>query len=395
MSTEAGALARRSMGHLPALDGLRGIAIALVFLLHYYTPTFSGGSSGVDLFFVLSGFLITKLALEEHDGNGVISRVDFYLRRVFRILPAVMVLLATCLVFSFTVLSDVGGVLRREVLLSAVWGGNLWPLFYGYTERTALGHTWSLGIEEQFYLVWPVILALVLGARVRSARFARGVAIVTIASVVIGRVVVAGLLDYPHWESIPLFNFDGLAIGCLIAIFVHNDVRGVSRRLPRWPAFVAVAIVLVDFVGARAYVDHDRYDVRSLVLRLAFGYILLLVVSTPSLMNDRRLSHPVLTRLGLWSYSLYLWHLPLLYIFSSDRYPGMSRPVLAVIRLVLPFAAAILSYTLIERPALALGRRVRARRHERLVVGAPAAQAEPAQPAPALGDGALGEATWT
>jgi peptidoglycan/LPS O-acetylase OafA/YrhL len=73
----------------------------------------------------------------------------------------------------------------------------------------------------------------------------------------------------------------------------------------------------------------------------------------------------------------------------------MSRPVLAVIRLVLPFAAAILSYTLIERPALALGRRVRARRHERLVVGAPAAQGEPAQPAPALGDGALGEATWT
>ena len=183
MSTpEASGLAHRPMGHIRPLDGLRGIAIVLVFCVHFYAPVFSGGSSGVDLFFVLSGFLITKLMLDEEQRHRAVSKADFYLRRAFRILPALLVLMAGCLVLSFTVLSDVGWVLRREVLLSTFSMGNLWPLFYGFTERTALGHTWSLAIEEQFYLVWPLILGAVLAAGVRWQRFARGIIIVTLAN---------------------------------------------------------------------------------------------------------------------------------------------------------------------------------------------------------------------
>jgi peptidoglycan/LPS O-acetylase OafA/YrhL len=380
-SSDPSWLAHRPMGHIAALDGLRGIAIVLVFGVHYYAPIFSGGSSGVDLFFVLSGFLITKLMLDEHQRRRGISRSDFYLRRAFRILPALLVLMVGCLILSFTILADVGWVLRREVLLSTFSMGNLWPLFYGFTPRTALGHTWSLAIEEQFYLVWPLILGAVLVAGVRWQRFAKGIILVTIASILIGRVVVFGLLHYPHWESIPFFNFDGLAIGCLIAVFLHNDDAGVSNRLPRWPAVLAVGFVVFDFFFARVYISHDTYDIRTLLLRVAFGYILLIIVCTPDLGINKRLTHPVLVTLGLWSYSLYLWHLPALYVFSSDRYPGAPRILLAVLRLVVPFVLALLSFYLVERPALRLGRRVRNRRAARA-------------PQPALDDVQPGTVTW-
>ncbi len=365
-TSEPGRVAHRSMGHLGALDGLRGIAIALVFLVHLYAPVFSGGGSGVDLFFVLSGFLITKLALEEHDARGSVSRSDFYLRRAFRILPALLVLMATMLVASFTVLSDVGGVLRREVLFSTFSAGNLWPLFYGFEPRTALAHTWSLGFEEQFYLVWPVILVVALGASIPWRRLSRGVIMFSIASILIGRVVVAGALHYPHWGSIPFFDIDGLALGCLIALFLHHDDAGVSRRLPRWPAVLATFVVAGDLFLARVYEPHDHYNVRVLVLRVAFGYILMYVVAMAPAAASRRLSHPYLKALGRWSYSLYLWHLPVFYMLSNERHPGIPRPALVMLRVFGAFAAALASYYFVERPALAYGRRVRAARAVRL-----------------------------
>src|SRR5258706_8685183 len=132
MSERPTSLTRGRMGHRPALDGLRGIAILLVVAVHLYAPLFSGGSSGVDLFFVLSGFLITKLAYEEQQFSGRISLSDFYLRRVFRILPALFFLLFCMLLISFTVLHDVGNTLRWEVLFSGVSIGNLWPIFFGF-----------------------------------------------------------------------------------------------------------------------------------------------------------------------------------------------------------------------------------------------------------------------
>ena len=260
-STKAapGPLAHQPMGHLPVLDGLRGMAIAFVVGVHLYAPVFSGGNSGVDLFFVLSGFLITKLALEEADRTGGLSLSQFYLRRVFRIFPALFVMLAFLLVASFTFMSDVGNSLRREIMLSGASMGNLWPVFYGFEPRGALGHTWSLGIEEQFYLVWPFILFISPLAFRRTRRFAAWVAGVTIAAGLITRVVVVGIIDYPHWVSIPFFDFDGLALGCLLAMVLHTDDNGRWLRVPNWLFALAAAVVMSDLFAARAYVDHDRF----------------------------------------------------------------------------------------------------------------------------------------
>ncbi|MBI4882710.1 MAG: acyltransferase [Actinobacteria bacterium] len=349
------------MGHLAELDGLRGIAIALVFLVHLYAPWFPGGGSGVNLFFVLSGFLITKLALEEADRTGGLALSQFYLRRVFRILPALFVMLAFVLVASFTFMSDVGEPLRRETVLAAGSIGNLWPVLYGFEERGALGHTWSLGIEEQFYLVWPVVLCVVPMAFRATRRFAMWFAAITLVSVVLARVLVAGVLEYPHWLSIPFLDFEGLALGCVLAAVVHTDVSG-GFRVPKWLLATAVLLAAFDFLGADLYLADDTYDIRGVALSCAFAVVIAGVIMRPSAGLFAPLRTGALQWLGRLSYSLYLWHATIFTMLSRERFPDASRPLLVVSKVVLSFLAAWLSYRVIERPLIEYGRRLRQRR---------------------------------
>lgn len=353
-------LAHRPMGHLPVLDGLRGVAIATVFLVHVYSPLFPGGGSGVTLFFVLSGFLITKLALEEADRTGGLSLAQFYIRRLFRIFPPLFVMLAFLVVASFTFMSDVGDPLRREIVLAAGSMGNLWPVLYGFEPRGALGHTWSLGIEEQFYLVWPVVLCLVPMAFRATRRFAMWFAGVALGSVVFARVVVAGVLDYPHWLAIPFLDFEGLALGCLLAMMLHTDDAG-RWRVPPWLFAVACAVVTFDLFAADWYLAHDTYDLRDVVLSASFAIVLAELVTNSTNILAASLQTSPMRWLGRLSYSLYLWHATLFTILSEERYPDAPRALLVSSKVVLSFAAAWLSYRFVEQPAIDFGRRVRAR----------------------------------
>ena len=353
-------LAHRPMGHLPVLDGLRGVAIAIVFLVHLYSPLFPGGGSGVMLFFVLSGFLITKLALEEADRTGGLSLSQFYVRRVFRIFPPLFVMLVFLLVASFTFMSDVGDPLRREIALAAGSMGNLWPVFYGFEPRGALGHTWSLGIEEQFYLVWPVVLCVVPMAFRATRHFAMWFAAVALASVVLGRVLVAGVLGYPHWLSIPFLDFDGLALGCLLAAMLHTD-DAARWRIPQWLFALACVVVTFDLFAADWYLARDTYDIRSIVLSACFAVVVAELVTNPSNIFAGPLQTAPMRWLGRLSYSLYLWHATIFTILSHERYPDAPRALLVVSKVGLSFAAAWLSYQFIEQPAIGFGRRLRSR----------------------------------
>ena len=310
-------LAHRPMGHLPVLDGLRGVAIAIVFLVHLYSPLFPGGGSGVMLFFVLSGFLITKLALEEADRTGGLSLSQFYVRRVFRIFPPLFVMLVFLLVASFTFMSDVGDPLRREIALAAGSMGNLWPVFYGFEPRGALGHTWSLGIEEQFYLVWPVVLCVVPMAFRATRHFAMWFAAVALASVVLGRVLVAGVLGYPHWLSIPFLDFDGLALGCLLAAMLHTD-DAARWRIPQWLFALACVVVTFDLFAADWYLARDTYDIRSIVLSACFAVVVAELVTNPSNIFAGPLQTAPMRWLGRLSYSLYLWHATIFTILAMS-----------------------------------------------------------------------------
>ena len=175
-------ISRGRLGYVPALDGVRAIAIAAVTGLHFFG--LSGGNYGVDLFFVLSGFLITTLLLEQHEKTGSIELSDFYLRRARRLLPAlVTLLLAVAIVGSFAYrpsrLAEIlaaGGFYAANVVRAAA------P---GVLSAGPLSHLWSLAMEEQFYLLWPIALVTLLHRRVDQRRVVRGLALLFIGLVVI------------------------------------------------------------------------------------------------------------------------------------------------------------------------------------------------------------------
>lgn len=343
----------KSLGHVRPLDGLRGIAVSAVFLVHLYAPIFGGGGWGVDLFFVLSGFLITKLLYEEHDRAEAVNLRAFYTRRFFRLQPAMAVLLLASFIASFNAFAGEGGVIRREILYTGLLSGNLWALGEGFTPRPLLSHTWSLGLEEQFYLVWPLIVVFLPAmAFARPAAFLRWIGGVTLASIVIGRVVVRGLLDYPHYGSIPLFNIDGLALGCMLAVYLHTH-KGPAPKVPMWLFALSVLIPTFDLFAGGQYIDSDTYGLRVLVLRPVFVVLVYLVVTQPQYGPVKLLDNPLLRFLGKISYSLYLWHIPIFEFFSDDRYPTAGKIELGLAKVIGAFVAACMSYYWVEKPVLA------------------------------------------
>src|SRR6516225_5035441 len=155
------------LGYRRWLDGLRGLAILMVLAFHLgYLP---GGSLGVDVFFVLSGFLITTLLVEEWNRRGSISLKTFYLRRALRLLPAFLTLLLLCtLAGLFLSSAQERPARRQEVIVAGCYIANLPNLHH--TPMPILGHTWSLSVEEQFYLLWPLLLVLMLGLKLPRRR---------------------------------------------------------------------------------------------------------------------------------------------------------------------------------------------------------------------------------
>ena len=149
------------IGYIPALDGLRAIAVFLVMLLHAHFQFGKGGSIGVDIFFALSGFLITTLLLEEYYNNERISLIGFYLRRTFRLFPALYLMLLIILLYTiFFAQSFTYDVIINEIFASAIYMYNISYLWE--CKSLILVHTWSLAVEEQFYFIWPFTLVIVL-----------------------------------------------------------------------------------------------------------------------------------------------------------------------------------------------------------------------------------------
>jgi peptidoglycan/LPS O-acetylase OafA/YrhL len=326
------------MKRIPSLDGLRAISITLVVLCHLVTWNHIAfpfprvyGTLGVRIFFVLSGFLITKLLLREHERTATISLRDFYLRRAYRILPAAMVyLLAVAIIF------------RHQVR----WYDIAAAAFYVANMQTSLpwvlGHLWSLSIEEQFYLLWPFAL---------KTWFRRRTAILA-AVFLFTPVFIVGLHAFHARQSLvnslPVYA-DGLAIGCLLAIF--------AARIPRIPGYVALfmtaAVFLVPLFAANtpAKTLFQLFALQPL-LQISIAGVILHVIQVPY----RFLNWGPVAWLGKISYSLYLWQQ---IFFSPSLKLGYPLILLAV-------GAACLSYYLVEQPMLRL-REKRAREDQPVV----------------------------
>lgn len=361
--------------HWPALDGLRGIAVLVMIL--YHIDVLQGGYLSLSLFFVLSGFLITSLLITEWDADSRVSFRDFYARRVLRLFPALGAVIAAS-VIAGVILATAGGAIDRadvHATLDAIpwvvaFAGNWVRAFDSHAllgTLGALGQTWTLAVEEQFYLLWPILCVLVMRRRIRRDRLALMLAFLAVADMIY-RAVLAHLgygPDRLYYATDT--NCDGLLIGCAMAFWLaHRPVKPRPALTAKVIAWLAVAVL------AGLYLKGSRSDapIETSAAVLASGAIVAVVVTgrAPDAMR-RLLSARATVRVGRRSYGLYLWHYLVLAIIDavcapypdlslSGPLPGRAVYFAATVAGVgFSYLLAEVSYSRIELPALRLKRK--------------------------------------
>lgn len=374
---EAGAPPTAVTGRrLPALDGLRALAVGGVMAYHLGLRWASGGYLGVDLFFVLSGFLITTLLAEEWVATGTVRLGAFWARRARRLLPALFLLLVALglyvvLLGRFGASGSVAGIdlsgLRGDALATLLYVANWHAIFahQSYFARFAapspLEHTWSLAIEEQFYLVWPPVLVALL-VRWRRRRGAAGWrwAAGTVAVVAgLASVALMAVLHHPGTDPTRVYFgtdtrlFDLLA-GALVA------VAAAARRQPSPRARGVLHAAGVLAAGGLAYFWVTAGTPSGLPANGMFtgGFAVCAALAALVVADVRQLDHGPLGAVlsirplrwvGTISYGIYLWHWPVFVTLTAAR-SGLSGPWLDVARVALTLAVATASYYLVERP---------------------------------------------
>jgi peptidoglycan/LPS O-acetylase OafA/YrhL len=320
----------RSTMRWPALDGLRGLAILLVFAFHLPLDVFRTGSFGVIIFFVLSGFLITTILLRELDSTGRIGLRWFYGRRAARLLPALGILVLGHLIIQI-ILGDADR-----------WWERTWPVLLYLSNVVVLegvdlglvGHTWSLAIEEHFYLLWPLALLAIPN----RWRFSAGWGIATLASSWRLALLSAGEDNVRVFFASDTNAFAPL-VGCAIAISVHEKRL---NRLSRRACGMAVAALVI--LSTLPWQFTDR---RLLYLALPVALLSAVAIWASLETPIPWLEHPILRWIGRISYGLYLWH----FVLTSLPWDRWSVP--AVPSMIFgSFVLATVSFYLVEQPFL-------------------------------------------
>jgi len=323
------------------IDGLRAIAVLAVLLAHAGVPFFSGGFVGVDIFFVISGFLITKIIVHELE-EGTFSIGRFYERRARRILPALFFVVATCLIAGWVTMSaDAFENLGQSVVATVLFSNNiLLNLTSGYWETESsfkpLLHTWSLGVEEQYYILVPIILIII--ARSSRPRFATVLSILAVFSFVTALVAQPFAPNFVFYE-LPTRAWE-LAAGGLTAVLTRRTTDLSS------PSLSLLGLVMI-VAGILAFPEHHPSGPLLLLLPVV-GTTLVLSYCRDGLVY-RVLASPPMTGVGLISYSLYLWHQPL---FAYLRLVSPQKPATtAFVALIFgSVGLAVLTWKFVEQP---------------------------------------------
>jgi peptidoglycan/LPS O-acetylase OafA/YrhL len=329
--------------YIPALDGLRAIAVFLVMLLHAHFQFGNGGSVGVDIFFALSGFLITTLLMEEYNNNGRISLIGFYLRRTFRLFPALYLMLVIILLYTvFFAQGFTSDVILNEIFASTIYLNNISYLWE--CKSLLLGHTWSLAVEEQFYFIWPFTLVIAL-------RY------LNINKLLYGLLFFITVIWFVKLsKTIPIINalvFESLFIGCLFALLRWKvKILRISKFITN-SAFLTLVIVGIFPLPIPTILFNN--DFRGIFGIISAFLILGLVQNKDSILS-KILSFRLFVYFGKISYALYLWHLP---VFRWFLWHSTLPPYIAfILKFIVTFILAILSLELIEKESIKIGRKL-------------------------------------
>lgn len=346
--------AHAHLGYRREIDGLRAVAVLAVVLFHAGVPGFGGGYVGVDVFFVISGYLITRIILNDL-ANGSFSLGSFYARRARRILPALFLVLAACLPVAWltlqpTDLADFG----QSLLATVLFGSNLLFAFRDSyfdvgAELNPLLHTWSLSVEEQFYLVFPAALWWL--SRAPRARW-RGAVVAALALLSLAVANHQALQQSSAAFYLPHTRVWELALGSLAAMLVEPHLA--SPRWNRWRAPLAL-LGLILIVASVGWYD-DRTPFPGLyALAPTLGAALIILFASPRDPVGRLLGTRGAVAVGLISYSLYLWHQPVFAFFRHVEVEPAGAPVWGGL-ILLCVGLAYLSWRFVETPARQGGR---------------------------------------
>lgn len=344
------------LGYLPAIDGIRGLMPFGVLAAHIEYQWFPGGIVFMNVFFILSAYLITTILLKDLAANGNISFRKFYIRRVLRLFPANYMVIAAYLVCALLLL-DKPQPHFLDGIAAASYVSN-WTRAFSVPMPNWLAHTWSLSIEEQYYLLWPPLLALLvrfLGTGVRLIHMLLALIILFAAW--------RYYLAHDGASILRLYNgtdvrADTLLIGCVVAILlsfdgVKNHVR--FRKTVRC-LFVPLAILIFCVLGFTLQVQSRAlYTWGTSLIDLCVGVFVIGLITSSNTVVHRIFETKALVFLGKMSYSTYLWHFPI-FMFMKERFAA-DNLTMVVIGMPLTYLCAYLSFRYIETPFLASKRK--------------------------------------
>ncbi|HAR6617748.1 TPA: acetyltransferase [Staphylococcus pseudintermedius] len=344
--------------YMPGLDGVRAVAVIAIIIYHLNPQWLSGGFLGVDTFFVISGYLITCLLLTEYHNTGKIELMSFWLRRVKRLIPAVLFLVMGVIVLSLIFMPTEIQKVRADSIAAIFYVSNWWYIMQNvdYFEQFAvqpLKHLWSLAIEEQFYLVFPIVLLSLLSfiRRLKSIR------IIFLILLVIS--MIAMMVLYVPNENVARVYFgtdtriQTLLMGVLLALVwppfqLKAKVNRQMRTMIDTAGVVGLAILFICF----KFVSETNSILYYGGFFLISTVTLLVIASSvhPSGYFAKFLGNKVFTFIGSRSYSLYLWHYPIIVLIHHQFVQGQIPPLVYVVEILLMVLMAEFSYKFIEQP---------------------------------------------
>ena len=342
----------RGLAYQPALDGIRALAVSAVLVFHATFSWARGGFLGVEAFFVLSGYLITSLLLNEWRATGHISLTGFWSRRARRLLPALFVMMLAVAGYALVFAAPQEMDRLRTDAFATLSGLANWPRVSGTFYLTPLSHAWSLGIEQQWYAVWPLLVFAFLRLRGGSPRVLLGVALVLVA---VSAFLMALLHQAGAEPSRAYFSTEtraqSLLIGSALAIVLvqHGPIRSARCLVALQLLAVACGAVVVGAWFATSLNDDFLYHGGFVLHSLAVAVVIAAVAQPKAGHLGRLLALPPLRGLGIISYGVYLWHWPVYFVLTGGR-TGLDMYPLFAVHVCLTLMIAVISYHLIETP---------------------------------------------
>jgi len=312
------------MGYEPSLDGIRAFSVIAVMLYHANIAWLPGGFLGVEVFFVVSGFLISSLLIEERESAQRIDLKQFWIRRARRLLPALVVMLAATAVCVAFYATDSAPDFRRDVLPSLGYFSNWWQIFavdtpyFAASSLPVLRHLWSLAVEEQWYLVWPLLFAFIFGAKWMRPKISGALLVVCSAAIMTMTALRFVQDDETRTNFLYLSTLtrsSGLLLGAAVAMLWRPWRK---NSLPRWwrssvaDAFAVASIAVIGVLMATVHVADARlYQGGLAVTTIASAVIIAVVMRPNGLFVKKFFSQELFVEIGRRSYGLYLWHWPI------------------------------------------------------------------------------------